>query len=137
MKEILKHLKEGISGAFATVENRKPDVRPWQFQFEEDGKFYFCTANTKDVYKQMKENSFVSFTATTNDYVTVRLSGEAIFVEDSDLKLNLATKIFEKQPGIKNIYKSVDNPIFEVFYIEHGEAVIADFSGQPPRKINF
>lgn len=133
MEEILKYLKEGASGAFATVGNGKPDVRPWQFQFEEDGKFYFCTANTKNVYKQLRETPFAAFTVTTNDYVTVRLSGEVMFIND----LNLKKKIIERQEGIKKIYKSADNPIFEVFYIEHGEVIISDFSGNPPRKIRF
>lgn len=133
MEEILKYLKEGASGAFATVENGKPDVRPWQFQFEEDGKFYFCTANTKDVYKQLRETPFAAFTVTTNDYVTVRLSGEVIFTND----LNLKEKIIERQEGIRNIYKSADNPIFQVFYIEHGEVIISNFSGNLSKKMGF
>lgn len=133
MEEILKFLKEGASGAFATVDNGKPDVRPWQFQFEENGKFYFGTANNKDVFKQLKKNPFATFTSTTEDFVTVRLSGEIIFTNE----LNVKEKILEKQPGIKQMYKSADNPIFEAFYIEHGEVIISDFSGQPPKKISF
>lgn len=133
MEEILKFLKEGAMGAFATVYNGKPDVRPWQFQFEENGKLYFCTSNNKDVYKQIKHNPIVAFTSTTNDMVTVRLYGEAVFIND----LKLKEKLLEKQPMIKNLYKSADNPIFELFYIEHGQAIIFDFSGQPPREISF
>ena len=133
MEEILKFLKEGAMGAFATVYNGKPDVRPWQFQFEENGKLYFCTSNNKDVYKQIKHNPIVAFTSTTNDMVTVRLYGEAVFIND----LKLKEKLLEKQPMIKNLYKSADNPIFELFYIEHGQAIIFNFSGQPPRKISF
>jgi uncharacterized pyridoxamine 5'-phosphate oxidase family protein len=38
---------------------------------------------------------------------------------------------------VKSIYKSADNPIFKTFYIEHGSAIIGDFSGQPPRQFTF
>lgn len=131
MEEILKYLKEGATGAFATVDNGKPDVRPWQFSFQENGKFYFGTANNKNVYNQLRKNPFAVFTTTTEDFVTVRLYGEVIFTND----LNVKEKMLEKQEGIKNMYKSADNPILEAFYIEHGEVIISDFSGQPPRKI--
>lgn len=133
MEEVKKLLGEKTIGAFATVEYGKPRVRPWQFQFEEDGKFYFCTANTKEVYKQLQNTPFAEFTSTTEDMVTVRISGEVVFTNDIGLK----QKVLDKNPGIKAIYKSGDNPVFEVFYIEHGEAIISDFSGQPPRKISF
>jgi len=81
----------------------------------------------------LQQNPFAAFTCTTNDMVTVRLSGEVIFIDDLALK----KKIFEKQPGIQAIYNSADNPVFEVFYIEHGKAIISDFSGKPPRTITF
>lgn len=137
MDEVKKVLSEGAHGAFATVKDGKPDVRPWQFQFEENGKFYFCTANTKDVYKQLQKTPLAVFSSTTEDMVTIRLSGEVRFVEDPNLKLDLSRRIFDKQPGIKALYQSVENPIFEVFYIENGEVIISDFSGHPPKRIGF
>lgn len=79
------------------------------------------------------KNPFVEFTSTSKEMVTVRLSGEAVFTQDMSIK----QRVLEKQPMVKNIYKSADNPIFEVFYIEHGEAIVSDFSGQPPRKVSF
>ncbi|MCO5388755.1 pyridoxamine 5'-phosphate oxidase family protein [Desulfosporosinus sp.] len=133
MEEVLGFLKENRIGSLATVANGKPKVRPWGFMMAENGKFYFCTANTKDVYKQMKEIPFIEFTSTSKDMVTVRLSGEVIFISD----LSIKEKILENNPNLIGMYKSADNPIFEVFYIEHGEIIIADFSGQPPKKISF
>jgi uncharacterized pyridoxamine 5'-phosphate oxidase family protein len=133
MEKIIEFLKETRSGALATVENGRPRVRPWGFMLEEGGRFYFCTANTKDVYRQLQENPFIEFTATSKDMVTLRLSGEAIFTGDLAMK----EKILEENIGVKGIYKTADNPIFEIFYIEHGEATFSDFSGQPPKNINF
>ncbi|WP_222400911.1 hypothetical protein [Mycoplasma struthionis] len=41
-----------------------------------------------------------------------------------------------QNPLVANLYKSADNPIFEVFYLADAHAVIADFSGRPPREYN-
>lgn len=133
MEEILKFLQDGAIGAFATVDNGKPRVRPWQFSFEEEGKLYFCTANNKDVYKQLQENPYAEFSSTNSEMVTIRVGGKVNFTDD----INIKQKLIDKLPGIKDIYQSGDNPIFEVFYIEHGEVIIADFSGQPPKNIAF
>jgi uncharacterized pyridoxamine 5'-phosphate oxidase family protein len=65
--------------------------------------------------------------------VTVRISGKISFTEDLDKK----QKALDASEMVKRGYKSADNPIFKVFYLEHGEAVISDFSGQPPRTIEF
>lgn len=133
MEEIAFFLASNPSGAFATVDEGKPKVRPWGFMHAHDGKFYFCTANTKDVYKQMLKNPNVEFTSTSKEGVTIRLSGLAKFTNDSKMK----QQILDDHAFLKNRYQSVDNPIFEVFYIEHGEATFYDFSGKPPRTISF
>ncbi|MEZ0537710.1 pyridoxamine 5'-phosphate oxidase family protein [Caldicellulosiruptoraceae bacterium PP1] len=133
MDKLLEYLKEKQNGDFATVDNGKPDVRPWQFQFAKDRKLYFCTANTKKVYKQMKENPNVAFSCMTSDGKTIRLYGKAEFTSDVSIK----QEVLDRNEGIKRIYKSGDNPIFEVFFIEHGKAEISDFSGNPPIVIEF
>ena len=133
MKEIIDLLKENPIGAFATIENGKPRVRPWGFMLTEKDRLYFCTGNTKEVYKQLKINPYMEFTSTSKDMITIRLSGEVVFTGDMHVK----EEIMKAYPGLKPMYKSADNPIFEVFYLEHGDAIISDFSGNPPRKILF
>lgn len=133
MEEILRFLEKNYSGALATVDNGKPKVRPFGLIMEENGKFYFCTANTKEVYAQLIKTPFAEFTATSQDMVTIRLSGEITFTTDIGMK----KRVLEKFENVRDLYKSADNPAFEVFYIEHGEAVMSDFSGRPPRKICF
>lgn len=73
----------------------------------------------------MKEIPFIEFTSTSKDMVTVRLSGEVIFSQD----LGMKEKILESNPMVKGLYKSADNPIFEIFFVEHGEIIVSDFSG--------
>ena len=38
---------------------------------------------------------------------------------------------------IRDSYETADNPTFEVFYLAEAKAVIADFSGNPPREYSF
>ena len=133
MKEVIKMLDENPMGFLATIENGEPRLRPWGFMFEENGKFYFSTNDTKDVYKQLQANPSAEFSTRSPKFIWVRLRGKVTFTEDMRIK----EKILEGSDLVKSIYKSADNPIFKVFYIAHGSAVIADISGQPPKQFTF
>lgn len=133
MKEVVEFLQGNISGVLATVEEGKPKARPFQFMFEENGKFFFCTSNEKAVYKQMQANPYVEFTSTSPQFAWVRLSGEVKFTSSIADK----EKVLSVSGLVKSIYQTANNPIFEVFFIEHGKAILADFSGQPPKAFNF
>lgn len=133
MKEVIKFLQENSAGFLATVSGGKPKVRPFQFMLEEGGELFFCTANTKDVFKQLKANPYVEFSSMTPSFAWIRLSGEVKFSDDKAVK----EQILATNGLVKSIYQSADNPVFEIFYLDHGAAVLADFSGQPARTITF
>ena len=63
----------------------------------------------------------------------MRISGENTFTKDKKIK----EKVLELNPMLKNIYKSADDPIFEVFYLEHGAASISSFGSPEPKKFEF
>lgn len=131
MNEILTFLKENPVQYFATVGlDGKPKVRPFQFMIEEDGKLYFCTNHAKDVYQQIKHQPYVEICTSSPTFAWIRLSGKAVFSQD----LSIKEKVIESSPLVKNLYQSASNPIFEIFYLEEAQAVIADFSGNPPRE---
>jgi len=48
--------------------------------------------------------------------------------------LEIKAEVLESSPLVKSIYKTPDNPAFELFYLDNAKAVIADFSGQPPKE---
>lgn len=133
MQEIVEFLKKNMNGFLATVDKDKPRVRPFQFMLEEGGKLYFCTNRTKEVFNQLKASPFVEFSSSTPKFEWIRLSGEVRFSSD----LSIKAKVLETSDLVRSIYKTPDNPIFEVFYMEHGNAVLADFSGQPPKQVVF
>ena len=94
MNEVVKFLNENPVQYLATVgRDGKAKCRPFMFAGEMEGKLWFCTNNTKEVYKDMQQN-----------------------------------------PIVKGQYGEAANPIFEVFYLKDAHAVIADFSGNPPKE---
>lgn len=134
MKEALEILyDQSAIGYLATVDNGKPKVRPWGFMFEENGRLYFCTASNKDVYQQLTTIPYIEYSKTTKDMVWVRVSGEIHF----DESMRIREKIFERAPMLKQLYQSPDNPIFKVFYLEHGKATIDSFSSDQQKTFEF
>jgi uncharacterized pyridoxamine 5'-phosphate oxidase family protein len=133
MQEVVKFLNENINGFLATLEDGKPRVRPYQFMLEDGGKLCFSTNNTKEVCKQLKANPSMQFSCTNAHSGWLRLSGEVKFSNDIKIK----EKILAKSEVVKSIYKTSDNPTFEVFYLDHGTALILDLPGGQPKKIEF
>ncbi len=130
MKTVVDFLAKSGVQYFATVgADGKPKVRPFQFMLEDGGKLYFCTSNQKQVFKEMKKTPFVEICASGEGTSWMRLSGKAVFAADAGIK----ARIMEKSPVVKSFYKTPDNPAFEAFFLQEAEAVISDFSGNPPR----
>ncbi|MCB2360373.1 pyridoxamine 5'-phosphate oxidase family protein [Clostridium estertheticum] len=129
MNEVIKFLKENPVQYFATIGlDGKPKVRPFQFMIEQDEKLYFCTNNQKDVFEQIKKYPYIEVTTSSPRFEWIRLSGKVVISKDIEIK-----KIIIKTSDlVKSLYKTAENPIFEIFYIEDAKAVISDFSGNPP-----
>lgn len=114
-------LSDGAIGYFATTNGELLEVRGWQYQFAEGNKFYFCTGNTKDVYKQMQANPQVAFAGTSNEH-NVRISGKATFVTDKSEKEKAFSKLSAQ---VQQMYESAANPVLEIFYIGSGEVKVS------------
>ena len=60
MNKVIEFLKENPVQYLATVgRDGKAKCRPFMFAGEVDGKLWFCTNNTKDVYLDMQSNPIV------------------------------------------------------------------------------
>lgn len=133
MNEVIEFLKENPVQYFATVGlDNKAKVRPFRFMIEDGGKLYFCTNNEKDVFKQIKNNPYVEVCVLNSKFQWMRLNGKVKFSNDMDIK----KKVIESSPLVKSLYKTADNPIFEIFYLEDAKAIIADSSGNAPKEFN-
>lgn len=122
-------LKKSQAQYFATIGvDKKPKVRPFQFMLEDNGKLFFCTSNQKQVYREIVENPNIELCASGENYSWLRLNGKVVFSKDIHIK----GKVIESNPIVKSIYKTVDNPAFEIFYLDEVTATVSDFSGKPP-----
>lgn len=132
MKEVVEFLQGNPVQYLATVgRDGKAKCRPFMFCLEEEGKLWFCTNNTKDVYKDLQENPELEVSVSSSEYAWIRLNGKAVF--ENNMAVKEACML---NPIVKGQYKEASNPIFEVFYLENAKAVISDFSGNPPKKYN-
>lgn len=127
MSDVVKYLSEAGTFYVATVDGDKPKVRPFGIAIDHDGKIYFGTSNQKEVYKQLKANPYFEVSTTAKDGSWIRLKGKAVFEENIEVK----KKAFESLPQIAAIYGTPESPVFEVFYISEGEALVYSFTGAP------
>jgi uncharacterized pyridoxamine 5'-phosphate oxidase family protein len=125
MDEVLKFLTENRTFYIATVEGDKPKVRPFGFVMKYEGKLWFCTNNQKNVYKQLKANPCFEICTASSDGRWIRLSGKAVFNTTPASK----AKALEVAPNLAKRY-SVEDSIFEVFYIEEGEDTFYFMTGE-------
>lgn len=133
MKEVVEFLQANPVQYLATVgRDGKAKCRPFMFCLEKNGKLWFCTNNTKNVYKDMIANPEIEISVSDANYAWIRLNGKAIFENNMVVK-----EACMKNPIVKKQYNTADNPIFEVFYLENAKATIADFSGNPPKIFEF
>ena len=132
MKEVVAFSQKNPVQYLANVgRDGKAKCRPFMFAGEKEGKIWFCTNNQKDVYKDMQANPYVELSVASPTYAWIRLHGKAVFEN------NMAAKeMCLQNPIVKSQYQTADNPIFEVFYLAEAHAVIADFSGNPPKEYN-
>lgn len=133
MIDFSKFLKENLNGIFTTVEDGKPKSRAFQFLFADGKKVYFCTENNKAVFRQIKENPNVSFCAHKADFSCVlSISGKVTFVND----INLKARTLDEYPALKEMFKTPNNPILELFYVDVEEVDTFDFvNGSKKEKI--
>lgn len=125
MQSYQTFFSENPNGVMGTVDNGEARTRTFQVLWVENDKIYFCTGNHKPVYEQTKTNPKVSFTALNpNTMESFSICGTVFFVDDLVGK----QRALDKNPGIKAIYKTPDNPVFELLYIEVSDVSSFTFS---------
>jgi len=126
MDEILKFLNDTPSTFYiaTTVDGDIPKVRPFGFAMIFDGKLCFCTSNRKDVYKQLKANPNLEICTDQKNGEWLRLKGKAVFNTSKQSR----QAALDVMPRLSNMY-SVDDSIFEIFYIDNAEAALYNMKG--------
>ena len=112
MSAVLDYLKE--SGVLSTMDGNQPRVRPFGAVCEFEGKLYFITAKTKNVYKQLLENPRVEISAMKGKDSWIRLDGEV----KMDDRREARVAMLEAVPVLKNMYNA-DDGVMTVFYLDN------------------
>ena len=87
MKKIVEFLQANPVQYLATVgRDGKAKCRPFMFCLEKNGKLWFCTNNTKEVYKDMQVNPEIEVSVSDASYAWIRLHGKAVFEDNMDVK---------------------------------------------------
>lgn len=129
MSKVVEFLQANPVQYLATVgRDGKAKCRPFMFSGEMDGKLWFCTNNTKEVYQDMLANPEIELSVASPAYAWIRLNGKVVFEDNRAVK-----EMCLENPIVKGQYQTPDNPIFVVFYLANAHAVITDFSGNPPQ----
>lgn len=126
MNEVLEFLTTNPTFYLSTIDGDQARVRPFGAITEYEGKLYFCTNNTKPVFKQLVANPKIEISTVSATGEWIRLSGNAVV----DSRREAKTAMLEAQPILKNMYNS-DDGIFEVFYLTDAVAVISSFNSEP------
>ncbi len=125
LNDCIKFANENPVCYVATVDGDQPRVRAFLMWFADETGFYFHTAATKSVYKQLKANpkTEVCFYAADTPPAggrMMRVSGKVEFLDDAELK----TRLFKERPFLKMTgLKAPDKlPPVAIFRIYTGEA---------------
>jgi len=134
MRIVTEFLKKSQTQYLATIGlDGKPKVRSFQFKLEDDGKLYFSTTNDKSVYQEINKNPYIDLCACGENFSWLKLSGRVVFSDD----LSIKKRIFEEAiPLIQSFYKSPDNPVFALFYLDEVVATFSDLSENLHRTYN-
>lgn len=131
---ILEYLCSVPAWFLATCEQDQPHVRPFSFAAEQDGKIWFCTATTKDVYHELEVNPKFEVSGWKPGHGWIILRGKAGLNDcvNADVRL----EGYKHMSGLGETYAGADDPTLTFFSVEEPEAWICDIDGSW-KAINF
>lgn len=128
MTTAYEYLKVNPVFHIATVDGTKARVRPFGFSMKRDGKLYFCTNKTKDVYKQLSQNPEIEISDMGKDNTWLRIRGRIAFDDTREAKV----QAFNESANLLRIYpKGADDEIFVTFYFTEAAATLYSFTERP------
>lgn len=127
---VLEYLTAVPAWYLATSENGQPHVRPFSFAAQQDGKIWFCTATTKDVWAELVANPRFEATSWWPGHGWLILRGEA-GMEDLVCD-DIRQAGFEHMAGLGEHYDGAHDPVLVFFSVEHPQAWICNHEEWKP-----
>lgn len=127
MNETYKFLKENTKVNYvATINGNKPSLRPFGDPILFDGKIYALTNKQKNVSKQIEQNNNVCIVA-YDEKNWIRINCK--LVDDSD-NIDAKKAIIEEFDWAEDAGYTLDNPNFQVLYIQDADSTVYDSDGE-------
>ena len=126
-KTIVDYLTSVPAWYLATCEGDQPHVRPFSFAAEQDGRIWFCTANTKDVYRELRENPKFELSAWKPGSGWVVMRGRANLDIRAGDDVRQAGYIHMR--GLGENYDNARDPRLAFFTVDEPEAWLCDIDG--------
>ena len=129
-EKILQYLSAVPAWYLATSVNDQPHVRPFSFAAEENGKIWFCTATTKDVWEELCENPKFEATAWWPGHGWLILRGRAGLKDEVGDAIRYAG--FAHLSGLGETYEGPNDPTLTFFSVEDAHAWICNHDEWAP-----
>lgn len=124
---ILEYLTSVPAWYLATCEGDQPHVRPFSFAAEQDGRIWFCTATTKDVYRELQANPKFEVTAWRPGSGWIILRGRADLEDRANADVRRAG--FEHMAALGEVHDGPNDPELTFFSVAEPEAWMCDIDG--------
>lgn len=131
--EVKKIFRTPAAGYLATCGDKQPDLRGWELSHVENDRFYFCTSNAKNVWKDLTGNPNIGY-ACEKDGWFLRILGTIVVVKDKAEKMRAFSKFSN---DVKGLYKGLEDTELEVFYLEHGIIKYTEGADDPYQILEF
>ncbi|MFH1259952.1 MAG: pyridoxamine 5'-phosphate oxidase family protein [Elusimicrobiota bacterium] len=121
--DCIKFAKEHPLCYLATMDGDQPHVRGFLLWYADETGFYFHTADSKSVFKQLKVNPRLEVCFFVPERypdlgIMLRVAGKVKFIEDTQVKVRL----LEERPFLQEMAGGPDDPKLSVFQIHTGSA---------------
>lgn len=127
LSTIIDYLTSVPAWYLATCEGDQPHVRPFSFAAQQNGRIWFCTATTKDVYRELQKNPKFELTAWKPGHGWIILRGEADLRDEANAEVRRAG--FEHMCSLGEYHESENDPTLTFFSITGPQAWLCDIDG--------
>ncbi|WP_418252798.1 pyridoxamine 5'-phosphate oxidase family protein [Gordonibacter urolithinfaciens] len=127
---VLQYLTSVPAWYLATSVDDQPHVRPFSFAAEQDGKLWFCTATTKDVWEELLANQRFEATSWWPGHGWLILRGTAGL--DDRVNDNIRQAGYDHLTGLGEHYDGPHDPTLVYFSVEDPQAWICNHDEWKP-----
>lgn len=119
IQKIMNFLSNNTIQILSTIKeiSNMPNSRPFGSAMLLKNKIWYCMNNNKNTFIEMMTNPNICICVYNSDRSWIRIYTKAIFSDDKEIKA-----IYLERPT--NSFKSVNDPLFSVFYLSDIKAEI-------------